>query len=188
MFLLELPGRACSACSLVILHNGQSCETRARVIPSLLAISEQERTLPSLNCLSQKWTLRTTSQGFAAFPNSRLFRGRDALDILTELLPFSNGIETCRILSRIPARAAILIPKQRLNTKIRSWFSSPDYLRVTNSPGPRIPRFFVSQPVLGPHTRVGIEPFSCNGPAGCRPVLFSRPKYKKFLQVIMPIC
>jgi hypothetical protein len=44
---------ALSACVFVILRSGQSWETRALVMPSLLASSEREYALPSLNCLAQ---------------------------------------------------------------------------------------------------------------------------------------
>jgi len=52
--LFEPLHRVCSALSMAIRLNGQSCDTRARVIPSILATSERFSTLPSLNSLAQE--------------------------------------------------------------------------------------------------------------------------------------
>ena len=76
-------------------------------MPSLLAISAQERTLPSRKCAVHEWTLRITDQGYDAVPVNRRFCGISLFAFLVEFFPVSKDIETRRILSRIPPWAAI---------------------------------------------------------------------------------
>lgn len=63
-----------------------------------------------------------TDQGSERFPNNRRFCGRRSVDFLFEFLRFSQGINTCRILSRTLCWAAIYwttsygIPSPRSNS------------------------------------------------------------------------
>jgi hypothetical protein len=73
-------------------------------MPSLLAISAQERTLPPRKCAVHEWTLRITDQGYDAVPVNRRFGGISLFAFLVEFFPVSKDIETRRILSRIGYR------------------------------------------------------------------------------------
>jgi len=98
---------AFSACPLVISDSGQSWETRAGVIPSLLAISAHEATLPSLSSLAHVCTFRTTDQGSEARRIGECFARPLALVSPVRYFRFSKGIETRKILSPTPPWAAI---------------------------------------------------------------------------------
>jgi hypothetical protein len=99
--------RASSICARVMVDSGQSWQMRAGVMPSLLAISAHEDTLPSLNCRAHVCILRTTVQGSWALPNNKRFRKKTVLGFLVEFIPFSKGIDTRNIFSPAPPWAAI---------------------------------------------------------------------------------
>jgi len=71
--------------------------------------------------------LRTTDQGSVALPATMCFCVRTTRAFLVELLPFSKGIETRKILSRIPPWAAIFDTQLGINDKNPNWIFHPCY-------------------------------------------------------------
>jgi len=88
---------ASSACSFVISLSGQSWETRARVIFSLLAISAHERTLPSLSSAAHKRTFATTDQGSKRVPDIWRFGGISSVVFRSVFSPSRRASRPARL-------------------------------------------------------------------------------------------